>query len=148
MIPFRGEAEIAGRLEVVGAARVLLVDPPAALEEILRKAASPGQEMRAIEAGSIRKVKDAWDLIVLWQESRVGSRALFEAAVKRLAPGGSLWVVTALKKVKGPSTPAIHRLEPGDVSKAFAKAGLVRDRVVRLSAWHEAHRFVRREAKG
>jgi hypothetical protein len=87
MIPFRGAAEIAGRLEMADAARVLLVDPPAALEEILRKAASPGQEMRAIEARSIRKVKDAWDLIVLWQESRVGSRALFEAAVKRLAPG-------------------------------------------------------------
>ena len=144
MIPFRGDAEIAGRLGLADALRVLLVDPPDAFERIVRKSAPPGQEIRVIEARFVRTIKDACDLILLWQESRVGSRALFEAAAKRLAPGGRLWVVTVLRKVMGPSTPAIHRLAPDDLTKAFAKEGLVRDREARLSAWHEAHGFVRK----
>ena len=142
MIPLRGRAEIVERLELSAASRVLLVDAPAELEEVLRADASPGLEIQSVEARSIRAVKDTFDLILLWHESRVGSRALFEAAVKRLVPGGRLWVVTAMRKVQGPRTPAIHRLERADLEKAFAKPGLKGDREARLSAWHVAYRFV------
>jgi hypothetical protein len=93
----------------------------------------------------VRSIKETFDCILLWQESRVGSRALFEAAVKRLEPEGRLWIVTAMRKVKGPRTPSIHRLVESDLVKAFAKDGLVRDREARLSAWHEAYRFVRKK---
>ena len=142
MIPFRGQAEIAGRLELSRARRVLLVEAPRELEAIVLASGSEGQEVRSIEARAIRTVKETADFILIWQESRVGSRALFEAAVKRLEPGGSLWVVTALKKVSGPRTPAIHRLESGDLKKAFSKDGLRCDREARLSAWHVGYRFV------
>jgi hypothetical protein len=142
VIPLRGRAEIVERLELSAASRALLVDAPAELEEVLRAEASPGLEIQSVEARSIRAVKDTFDLILLWHESRVGSRALFEAAVKRLVPGGRLWVVTAMRKVQGPRTPAIHRLERADLEKAFAKPGLKGDREARLSAWHVAYRFV------
>jgi hypothetical protein len=66
--------------------------------------------------------------------------------VKRLEPNGRLWVVTAMRKVQGPKTPAAHRLEAGDLTKAFAKEGLAFDREARLSAWHVAYRFARRES--
>jgi len=66
---------------------------------------------------------------------------VFDAALKKLAPEGRLWVVTALRKVSGPRTPAIHRMELGDLKKAFEKEGLVNDREARLSAWHVAYRF-------
>ena len=52
-------------------------------------------------------------------------------------------MVTALKKVRGPLTPAIHRLELSDLVKAFEKEGLTHDREVRVSAWHVAYRFVK-----
>jgi len=142
MIPFRGQAEIAARLELSSARRVLLIEAPRELETLVLASGVEGQEVRSIEARAIRSVKDAFDFILIWQESRVGSRSLFEAAVKRLEPGGRIWVVTALKKVSGPRTPAVHRLEAGDLEKAFAKDGLKRDREARLSAWHTAYRFV------
>ncbi len=78
----------------------------------------------------------------------MGSRALFEAAVKRLEPAGRLWVVTAMKKVQGPKTPAGERLEAGDLEKGFGKAGLECDREARLSAWHVAYRFTRSGGAG
>lgn len=142
MIPLRGRAEIVERLELSAASSALLVDAPPELEDVLRGAASPGVEIQSVEARSIRTVKESFDLILLWHESRVGSRALFEAAVKRLVPGGRLWVVTAMRKVQGPRTPAIHRLERADLEKAFATSGLKGDREARLSAWHVAYRFV------
>jgi hypothetical protein len=142
MIPFRGQAEIAGRLELAAAKRILLIEAPRQLEAILLAAGAEGQEVRSIEARAIRSVKDTADLILIWQESRVGSRSVFEAAIKRLAPGGRLWVVTALKKVSGPRTPAVHRLEAEDLRKAFEKSGLTCDREARLSAWHVGYRFV------
>ena len=142
MIPLRGRAEIVDRLELAAASQALLVDAPPELEEVLREAAPPGLEFHTVEARSIRTVKDTFDLILLWHESRVGSRALFEAAVKRLEPGGRLWVVTAMRKVQGLRTPAVHRLELADLEKAFAKPGLKKDREARLSAWHVAYRFV------
>ena len=142
MIPFRGQAEIAGRLKLAAAKRILLIEAPRQLEAILLAAGAEGQEVRSIEARAIRSVKDTADLILIWQESRVGSRSVFEAAIKRLAPGGRLWVVTALKKVSGPRTPAVHRLEAEDLRKAFEKSGLTCDREARLSAWHTGYRFV------
>lgn len=146
MIPLRGRAEIVDRLEVAAAERLLLVEAPEELVEILSGSAAPEQTLARIEARSIRSVKDAFDWMLLWQESRVGSRALFEAAVKRLEPSGRLWVVTAMRKVQGPKTPAGHRLEAGDLTKAFAKEGLACDREARLSAWHVGYRFARRES--
>jgi len=146
MVPYRGAAEIVSRLELAAATEVLLVDPPPELEKILGAAATPEQSIRSAEGRTVRSVKESFDLILLWQESRVGSRAVFEAALKRLAPGGRLWVVTALRKVSGPRTPAVHRIELSDLKKAFEKSGLVNDREARLSAWHVAYRFVARPA--
>lgn len=146
MVPFRGAAEIVGRLELASATEVLLVDPPPELEKMLVAAATPEQSLRSEEGHRVRSVKESFDLMILWQESRVGSRAVFDAALKRLTPGGRLWAVTALRKVSGPRTPAIHRIELSDLKKAFEKAGLVNDREARLSAWHVAYRFVARPA--
>ena len=142
MIPFRGQAEIAARLDLPAARRILLVEAPRELESLVLASGVEGQEVRSIEARAIRSVKETFDFILIWQESRVGSRAVFEAALKRLEPGGRLWIVTALKKVSGPRTPAIHRLEAEDLRKAFSKSGLACDREARLSAWHTGYRFV------
>jgi hypothetical protein len=141
MIPLRGGAEIAGRLGLAAAERILLVEAPPEFETAVRDAVAPGQEMRSTEERGLRAVKDRYDLIVLWQESRVGSRAVLDVAVKRLAPGGRLWIATALRKVSGPRTPAIHRLEFADLQKAFAKSGLAPVGEARLSAWHVAYGF-------
>jgi hypothetical protein len=146
MIPLRGAAEIASRLEIAAARRILLVEAPDEFTNMVAAAISPEQTLRAAEARSLRSVKEPFDLIVLWQESRVGSQSVLEAAAKRLAPDGTLWVATALRKVSGPKTPAVHRLDLSDLKKAFEKPGLVADREARLSAWHVAHRFTRRSA--
>jgi hypothetical protein len=142
-IPLRGRAEIVDRLEAASARNLLLVDAPAPLEQMLSSSLAPAQALTTIEARKLRSVKDSFDWILLWQESRVGSRAVLDAALKRLEPGGRLWVVTALRKAQGPRTPAAHRLEAGDLEKAFEKEGMAVDREARLSAWHVAHRFTR-----
>ena len=141
MIPLRGGAEIAGRLGLASAESILLVEPPPEFEKVVQEAAAPGQNVRCTEGRTLRSVKERFDLIVVWQESRVGSRAVLDVAVKRLAPGGRLWVATALKKVSGPKTPAIHRLELADLKKAFEKSGLTSAGEARLSAWHVAYAF-------
>ena len=141
MIPLRGAAEIASRLELASADAILLVEPPAELEAVVAGTLTGEQTLRTAEARAIRSVKEKFALVLLWQESRIGSQAALAAAVKRVAPGGFLWVATALRKVSGPKTPAVHRLDLADLEKAFAKSGLVRDREVRLSAWHVAYRF-------
>jgi len=145
MIPLRGSAEILGRIEFSAAGSILLVDPPPELEAMLTAAVTAEQTLRSSESRHVRSVKEQFDLILLWQESRVGSRAVFESALKRLAPQGRLWVATALRKVSGPRTPAIHRIELADLKKAFARDGLLHDREARLSAWHVAYRFSRAE---
>jgi hypothetical protein len=144
-IPLRGRAEIRERLEIAAAENLLLVDAPPAVEEILSEGLEPRQRLTPVEARALRSVKDRFDWILLWQESRVGSRAVFDNALKRLEPEGRLWVVTALKKVQGPRTAATHRLEPSDLAKAFEKEGLAGDREARVSAWHVARRFTRRK---
>ena len=143
MIPLRGAAEIASRLELAAARQILLVGAPEELVNMLAAATSPEQTLDTAEPRTLRSVKERYDLIVLWLESRVGSRGVLDIAVKRLAPDGKLWVATALRKVSGPKTPAIHRLDLEDLKKAFEKPGLVADREARLSAWHVAHRFTR-----
>ena len=143
MIPLRGAAEIASRLEIREAGTILLVETPEEFTNAVAASISPEQSLRTAEARSLRSVKENFDLIVLWLESRVGSQAVLDAAVKRRAADGKLWVATALRKVSGPKTPAIHRLDLEDLKKAFAKPGLVADREARLSAWHVAHRFAR-----
>ena len=148
MIPFRGPAEIVDRLELAAATKALLVDAPPELRSILAADSAPPVPVEATAAEAIRSVKDRFDFILLWQEDRVGSQANLAAAVKRLSPGGRLWIATALRKVQGPRTPAVHRLGLEDLEKAFARDGLVCDREVRLSAWHTAYRFVRPEPAG
>ena len=143
-IPLRGRAEIVDRLEVARATALLVVDAPAAVGALLAEDLRPSQSLTSVEARAIRSVKGSFDWILVWQESRIGSHAVLDASVKRLEPDGRLWVVTALRKVQGPRTPAAHRLETADVAKAFEKAGLSSDREARLSAWHVAHRFTRR----
>jgi hypothetical protein len=147
MIPFRSPAEIASRLEIPRATRILLVECPEELAAIVRGAAAPEAEVSEIEGRYVRSAKDPSDLILVFQESRVGSRAVLEAAVKRLAPGGRIWIVTAMRKVQGPRVAAAHRLESGDLDKAFAKTDLRRDGEARISAWHVAYGFSRGEKR-
>ncbi|MEP6994526.1 MAG: hypothetical protein ABI968_08410 [Acidobacteriota bacterium] len=148
MIPLRSAAEIVGRLEWPAAAEPLLVDVPPELEKILTESAAAGATVSSAAAAKIRSVKGSFDFILLWQEDRVGSRAVLAAAQKRLQPDGRLWVATAMRKIQGPRTPAVHRLGLEDLKKAFAKEKLVCDREVRLSAWHTAYRFVRPDSSG
>jgi hypothetical protein len=148
VIPFRSPAEILGRLELPSATRALLVAAPPELDAIVAGDGAPSIPIQSAAAGAIRSVKESFDFILLWQEDRVGSRANLAAALKRLLPGGRLWVATAMKKVQGPRTPAVHRLGLEDLRKAFTKDGMVCDREVRLSAWHTAYRFVRPDPSG
>jgi hypothetical protein len=148
VIPLRGAAEIAGRLELAAAESILLVEAPAELEAVVSGALSEGQALRTVEGRSVRSVKEKFPLVLVWQESRVGSQSVLAAALKRVAPGGFLWVATALRKVSGPKTPAVHRLELTDLEKALTKSGLARDREARLSAWHVAYRFAPKTESG
>jgi hypothetical protein len=118
------------------------VNCPAELASLVGIAAGPSRRIRTAEAGTLRSVKGTFDLIVLWQESRVGARSLLEAAAKRLAPGARLWAVTALRKVTGPQTPARHRLDRSDLERTLGRRGMTCDREARLSAWHAAYGFV------
>ena len=142
MIPFRSQTEIVSRLEIAAATRLLLVDSPPELTELVRRGVAEGAEIREVEARAMRSVKESYDFILLFQESRVGSRAVLEGAIKRLEPGGRIWVVTAMRKVQGPKTPAVHRLDSGDLEKAFEKSILRRGREARISPWHIAYEYV------
>jgi hypothetical protein len=126
----KNPAELPARLELTAAPRVLLVDAPPAFVDLLRSA---GEELTS--------VKEAFDAVVLWRESRVGSRSALEAALRRLDPGGVLWAVIAMRKVRGPETPAAHRLELPDLAKGLEKHGMAADKEVRVTSWHVAHRL-------
>lgn len=140
----KNPAELAARLDLAAPGRLLLVDVPAEVRQVL-EAARTGDRATVETAGdSIRAVKDRFDAVLVWREHRGGSRAVFDRVLKRLEPAGPLWVVTALKKVRGPETPAVHRIELADLVKAFARDGFTHDREVRVSAWHVAYRFVRK----
>jgi len=143
VIPFRSPAEIVAKLELASAANALFVGAPPELDAIVAAGGGGAVAIRVAATGAIRAVKDTFDFILLWQEDRVGSRAALADALKKLLPGGRIWVVTARKKVQGPRTPAAHRLELEDLAKAFAKDGMACDREARLSAWHTAYGFLR-----
>jgi hypothetical protein len=141
----KNPAELLARLDLVDPDRLLLVDPPHELVVLAERARSEPKTTRETSGEAIRSVKERFDAILVWREDRSGSRSLLGHAIKRLEPAGPLWVVTALKKVRGPSTPAIHRLERSDLVKGFVKEGFTQDREVRVSPWHVAYRFVKRE---
>ena len=138
----KNPSELPARLGLQRPERILLVDAPAALVDLLRTSRPTESETLEVEARALSTVKNAFDAILLWREDRVGSRSVMEQTVKRLAPGGALWVVTAMRKVMGPKTPAAHRLELSDLSKGLAHHGLSNDREARITAWHVAYRFV------
>lgn len=123
--------------------RLLLIDAPEPVASLLRRARQEPLLTREIAGDGIRPIKETFDAIFVWREDRAGSRAVFDGAVKRLEPAGVVWAVTAMRKVRGPTTPAVHRLELSDLVKGLGKAGLAHDREVRVSAWHVAYRFVR-----
>ena len=144
-VPLKNPADLVGRLELAGPESVLLVDSPGELSTLVAGARSGGKTTRETSGDAIRSVKEKFDAVLVWREHRSGSRSIFERAVERLEPGGALWIVTAMKKVRGPLTPAVHRLELSDLVKAFQKEGLAHDREVRMTAWNVAYRFVKRE---
>lgn len=139
----KNPAELISRIGVPPEASLLLIDAPEPLESLLAAGREPDRPLEAVTERGLRGVKDRFDAILLWREDRVGSEALLSAAVKRLNPSGAIWVVTAMRKVTGPRTPAAHRLDRRDLEKAFAKPGLRLDREARFSAWHAGYRFRR-----
>ena len=140
-LPLKNRADLVARLDLVEPERVLLIDAPPELANLV-EAARPAPRTTLLSSGdALRMVKESFEAVLVWREDRGGSRSVFERAVKRLDDGGAIWVVTALRKVRGPTTPAVHRLELSDLVKAFAKDGLEHDREVRVSAWNVAYRF-------
>jgi hypothetical protein len=144
-LPLKNPADLAARLELVQPERVLLIDPPPELASLIEAARGAGATTRLASGTALRMVKESFDAILVWREDRGGSRSVFDGAIKRLDRGGAIWVVTAMKKVRGPTTPAVHRLELPDLVKGFANYGLAYDREVRVSAWNVAYRFRRPE---
>jgi hypothetical protein len=145
---FKSPAELIGRLDVPPEASLLLIDAPEPLVELLSSTRAPERPLESVTERSLRGVKNTYDAVLLWREDRVGSEAALSAAVKRLNPSGAIWVVTAMRKVTGPRTPAAHRLDRHDLEKAFARPGLLFDREARFSAWHAGYRFRRRPPPG
>ncbi len=141
----KSPGELVSRMELDRPARLLLIDVPEPVSDLLRRARSELLITREVAGDYIRAVKETFDVILVWREDRAGSRAVFDGALKRLEPEGVVWAVTAMRKVRGPTTPAVHRLELSDLVKGLGKAGLAHDREVRVSAWHVAYRFVKRE---
>ena len=146
--PIKNPGGLVARLELDRPLRLLVLDAPEPLSDLLRKARSEPLVTRESTGDAIRAIKETFDAILVWREDRAGSRAVFDGAVKRLEAQGVVWAVTAMRKVRGPTTPAVHRLELSDLAKGLGKAGLVHDREVRVSAWHVAYRFRRNEAGG
>ena len=145
-LPLKSPLELAGRLDLASAERMLLVDAPDSLREAALRVREGKSETRLVEGRAIRTVKDAYDAILLWREERVGSQSLLEGVARRVEPGGFVWAIVALKKVTGVATPGAHRLDLQDLLKAFPATNWSRDREARVSAWHVGYRFVRRAA--
>ena len=141
-IALKNPVALPARLEVERAKRLLLVDAPAELADLLLRSRPEESETRLAEARSLSTVKETFDAVLLWREDRVGSRSVLESVVRRLDPGGVLWIVTAMRKVIGPRTPAVHRLQLSDLIKGLERHGLSSDREVRMTSWHTAYRFV------
>jgi hypothetical protein len=139
----KNPAELPARLDLVRPERVLIVDAPQAFSELLAASRGTGLVTENVTEEDLSSIKEAFDAVLLWRESRVGSRSAMDGALRRLAPGGAFWAVIAMRKVRGPETPAAHRLELSDLAKAFEKHGMASDREVRVTSWHAAHRFVK-----
>ena len=142
-LALKSPADLAARLGVAARETLLLVDTPRELAAVLEEARREGEPAAEAAGDRLRSVKETFDAVLVWRESKVGAQALLEAAAKRVAPGGALWVVSAMRKVTGPATPAQHRLERRDVEKILAPKGLAFDRETRVSAWHAGFRFRR-----
>ncbi|MGH9366932.1 MAG: hypothetical protein ACRD3M_04575 [Thermoanaerobaculia bacterium] len=139
----KSPAELVGRIGVPSDASLLLIDAPEALVSLLAGTRAPGLPLEAVTGRGLRAIKGEFDAVLLWREDRVGSESLLAAAARRLSPSGAIWVVTAMRKVTGPRTPAMHRLDRRDLEKAFSKEGLRLEREARFSAWHVGYRFAR-----
>ncbi|HLN58562.1 MAG TPA: hypothetical protein VK416_08360, partial [Thermoanaerobaculia bacterium] len=87
-IALKNPSALAARLELERAKRLLLVDAPASLADLLLKARSKESETRLVEARALSTVKEAFDAVLLWREDRVGSRSVLEGVIRRLQPGG------------------------------------------------------------
>jgi len=142
-VALKNPAELASRLELGAAKRLLLIDAPAPLQALALSERAESVETRFVEGKAIRTVKESYDGILLWREDRVGSQSLLEAIAKRTEAGGAVWGVVPLRKVVGLSTPAAHRLNGDDLARAFPPPAWTRDREVRVTAWHVAYRFLR-----
>jgi hypothetical protein len=141
--PLKNPSELLARLELVRAPRLLLVDPTPALTRLLSEGRPPESDVVEVEAEAMRSVKQRFDAILVWRENRVGSQAVLELAAQKLESGGVLWVITAMRKVIGPRTPAAHRIELADIKKLLEPKGLRHDREVRVTAWNVGYRFVK-----
>ena len=141
----KNPAELPARLDLVRQGRVLIVDAPAKLSDLLAAARGPDLVTESASEKDLSSIKETFDAVLLWRESRVGSRSAMDAALRRLSAGGVFWAVIAMRKVRGPETPAAHRLEISDLSKGLEKHGMDNDREVRVTSWHAAYRFVKRE---
>ncbi len=141
----KNPSELPGRLGLGDAPSLLLVDAPPALADLLASS-RPGSETVLSDARALPAVKRQFPAILILREDRVGSRSVLACAVRRLDAEAVLWVVTARKKVVGPRTRAVHRLELADLIRELEPRGLAYDREVPISSWHVAHRFVRRKA--
>jgi hypothetical protein len=142
----KNPAELPGRLGLDGTPSLLLVDAPPALADLLASSRPRGSEITKSEGRALSAVKGRFPAILLWREDRVGSRSVLASAVRRLDAQAVLWVVTARKKVVGPRTRSVHRLELNDLIRELEPRGLAYDREVPVSAWHVAYKFVRRKA--
>ena len=142
-IPLKNPSELAARLDLAPESRLLLVDAPEELASVLRTA-RPDAAIESVAEKGLRGVKESFDAVLVWRENRAGAQALLETARKRVGEGGALWIVTAMRKVTGPATPASHRIERRDLDKILGRFGLACDRETRVSAWHEAYRFRKR----
>jgi hypothetical protein len=138
----KNPAELPARLDLVRPQRVLIVDAPAIFSDLLAASRAPDLVTESVTEKDLSSFKETFDAVLLWRESRVGSRSAMDAALRRLSPGGVFWAVIAMRKVRGPETPAAHRLELADLAKGLEKAGLANDREVRVTSWHAAYRFV------
>jgi len=140
----KNPADLANRLELAEPERLLLVDAPGALRRLIEEQRGSDRPAETIAGDAVRSVKETFDAALVWREDRQGSRALLDRVAARLDErSATLWAVTAMRKVQGPRTPAVRRLELADFVAAFSKRGLLYDREARFTAWHVGYRFVR-----
>ena len=141
----KNPSELVARLDLGGAKKLLLVDVPDELRDLATAAREAGADPpRLVEARAVRSVKESFERILLWREDRVGAVAVLDNLARKLEPSGRLWVVTAMRKVTGPRTPAVHRLDRQDLERTLGAKGLFFRGEARVSPWHVAYEFEKR----